>query len=66
MDVIFKFMILLGVIELGTGIVSTYRGHSIIASLRQPPSVFAGVPELAIAIVLITIGTIATRSWKKR
>ena len=66
MDVIFKFMILFGVIELGFGMVSTYRGYNLLASIRQPPSAFAGVGELIIGVVLIAIGTMATRAWNKR
>lgn len=66
MDVILKCMILLGVIELGFGIVSTIRGYNILASVRQPPSAFAGVAELIIGVFLVAIGIVATRAWSKR
>jgi hypothetical protein len=66
MDVLFKFIILLGVIMLGFGVASMYQGHNVLASVRQPPSAWAGVGELAIGAVMVAVGTGASRAINKR
>jgi hypothetical protein len=66
MAIIFKLMIVLGVLECCVGIASTFTGQSIIASIRQPPSMYAGVPELVTGIGLIAMGTVAVRALNKR
>jgi hypothetical protein len=67
MDVIFKFMILFGVVELGFGIASTCRGYDVLASIRPagPPSAFAGVHEFVAGAALIAIGAVASYAWNK-
>ena len=66
MDVIFKLIILFGVLFCCVGIVSAYHGHDVLASVRQPPSPFAGVPDLAIGVAFIVLGTLASRAINKR
>jgi hypothetical protein len=66
MDVIFKFVILVGVVMVGFGVASAYQGHSVLVSVRQPPSAFAGIPELIIGVVMVAVGTAASRAINKR
>ena len=66
MRIIFYVIIAFGIMEVGVGVASLYQGHHVLTSVRPPPDPSAGIVDIGIGLVLIAIGTAATRSARQR
>lgn len=64
MRVIFALIALLGLIQIGFGVASTYSGYNVLVSVRteRSSSPFAGVSDFFIGSLLMIVGIAAARA----